>query len=205
MRREDAFKVLDKLVTNENLRRHHLAAGAVMRAIALKIKNQKNASQDSLRNAKIKIGDIGENKWEVVGLLHDADYEMTKDRPAEHGVIIMDEARSIVGEIPPDIAEAIKFHNKDNVAARESLMGWAIYTCDELTGLIVACALVQPEKKLATVDGDFVLRKMKEPAFAKGARREQIYLCEEKLGIPLPEFVEISLSGMKGVAKELGL
>lgn len=186
MTKEEALKALDTLVKNENLKRHHLAAGVAMRGVALYLK------QD-------------ENKWEVVGLLHDADYERTKDRPKEHGMIILDEVRSQGFDLSEDLAEAIKFHNKDNVAAKESLMGWGIWTVDELTGLIVACALVRPDKKLASVETKFVLEKMKEPSFAKGAIRERIYDCEAKLGIKLDKFVEIVLNSMKSIAGSIGL
>ncbi|MBI3559047.1 phosphohydrolase [Candidatus Gottesmanbacteria bacterium] len=146
-----------------------------------------------------------EDKWGLTGLLHDADYELTKDRPAEHGIIIGDKARSLDGPIPDDVFEAIKFHNKEYTHAAESLMGWGIYICDELTGIVVACALVRPDKKLASVDADFVLRKMKQPSFAKGALRERIYLCEEKLNTPLKEFVKVCLQAMQKIAAELGL
>ena len=186
MTKEDALKILNALVKNQNLVRHHLAAGACMKALAKKLKQN-------------------EDKWELTGLLHDADYELTKDRPAEHGIIIGDKVRSLDGPLPDDVFEAIKFHNKEYTHAAESLMGWGIYTCDELTGIIVACALVRPDKKLSSVDADFVLRKIKEASFAKGALRERIYLCEEKLNITLPEFVEICLKAMQGIATELGL
>lgn len=186
MTRDDALRVVNIFVKNPNLIRHHLAAGACMKALAVRLR------QDPVR-------------WELVGLLHDADYEATKDRPEEHGLIILDQARSVDGEIPEDIAEAIKFHNKNRIKALESLMGWGIYCCDELTGLIVATALVQPDKKLAGVTVEKVLDKFKVKSFAASARREQIALCEEKLGIPLTEFVEVCLKAMQGIAPEIGL
>lgn len=165
-------------IKNPNLIRHGLAAGACMKALA------KRLGQD-------------EKKWETVGILHDADYELTKDNPKQHGLLITGQ--------PEDILEAIKFHNKDFIPAKESLMGWGIYCCDELTGIIVACALVRPDKKLESVEVSSVMKKLPIKTFAAGAVREQIYLCEEKLGIPLPEFVEICLTAMKGISKELGL
>lgn len=195
MTKDEALKALDRLVKNENLKRHHLAAGVGMRGVAMYLK----------QNDKKKTKEIDENKWEIVGLLHDADYERTKDRPKEHGTIVLDEIRSLGFDLPEDIAEAIKFHNKDNVAAKESLMGWGIWTVDELTGLVVACALVRPDKKLASVETKFVLDKMKEASFAKGALRERIYDCEAKLGIKLDKFVEVVLSAMKEIAGSVGL
>lgn len=206
MKKNDAVKALNVLVKNENLKRHHFAAGICMRAVALYLKEKNKKPGFSLPFLPHeKDASIDENKWEIVGLLHDADYERTKDRPKEHGVIIADEIRSQKLELAADEFEAIKFHNKDNVPALESLMGWGIWTVDELTGLIVACALVRPDKKLASVTVDFVMQKMKEPAFAKGAIRERIYDCEPKLGIKLDEFVKICLTAMQGIAQELGL
>lgn len=186
MTKDDALKVLNTILKNPNLIRHGLAAGVCMKALA------KRLGQD-------------EDKWEIVGLLHDADYEATKDRPAEHGLILADQARALVGEVPEDILEAVKFHNKDNIPAKESLMGWGIYCCDELTGIIIACALVRPDKKLTSVEVSSVLKKLPIKTFAAGAIREQIYLCEEKLGIPLPEFVKICLDAMKDISAEIGL
>ncbi|KKU91958.1 MAG: Metal dependent phosphohydrolase [Microgenomates group bacterium GW2011_GWA1_48_10] len=203
MTHDEALNALNTLVKNENLRRHHLAAGVCMKALAQFLKT-KHKSGFSLFGLGSK-SDIDPNSWQIVGLLHDADYERTKDRPAEHGVIILDEIRSLNYSITPEEAEAIKFHNFENTKAKESLMGWGIYTCDELTGLIVACALVRPDKKLASVAVDFVLSKMKEPAFAKGALRNRIYLCSEKLGIKLEDFVKINLEAMQSIADQLGL
>ena len=178
MTKDEALIKLNSLIKNPNLVRHGLAAGVCMKALAKKL-NQ------------------NEQQWEIVGLLHDADYEMTKDRPDQHGLLITG--------LDTELLEAIKFHNKDFIPAKESLMGWGIYCCDELTGVIVACALVRPDKKLESVEVDSVLKKLPNKSFAAGANREQIYLCEEKLGIPLPEFVEICLNAMKSISDELGL
>lgn len=203
MTHDEAIKALNTLVKNDNLKRHHLAAGACMKALAIYLKNHHKGPLNLFGlGSKDK---IDENSWEVVGLLHDADYERTKDRPVEHGAIVIDEIRALGDTVSPEEAEAIKFHNFENTKAKESLMGWAIYTCDELTGLIVACALVRPDKKLASLTVDSVLGKYKEPAFAKGALRERIALCKEKLGIELPDFVKICLEAMQGVAPDLGL
>jgi predicted hydrolase (HD superfamily) len=82
---------------------------------------------------------------------------------------------------------------------------WSLYCCDELTGFIVAVALVRPDKKLASVTVDSVLKKWGEKAFAAGVKREQIEECEDRLGIPLKEFIEICLQAMQGISKDLGL
>ena len=84
-------------------------------------------------------------------------------------------------------------------------MAKAIYACDELTGLIVACALVQPDKKLKSVTVESVLKKFKDKSFARGASRDQIKTCETELNIPLEEFTSITLKAMQEKAGELGL
>ena len=203
MTHEEAKRALSTLVKNENLQRHCLAAGACMRALATFFKNHHKGSF-SLFGLGSK-SDIDENSWETVGFLHDADYERTKDRPLEHTVIVLDEVRSLGLSLSPEEASAIKFHNHENTKEKESLMGWAIYACDELTGLIVACTLVRPDKKLASVTVDSVLAKFKESSFAKGALRDRIALCEQKLGIKLDDFVKICLTAMQGISQELEL
>lgn len=84
-------------------------------------------------------------------------------------------------------------------------MARALYACDELTGLIVAAALVRPDKKLEGLTVESVLRRFREPAFARGANRDMIRTCETDLGIPLPEFTALVLEAMKGIAGDLGL
>lgn len=185
MTKKDALALVKSWVKNKNLVKHHLAAGAVMKALA---------------------GYFGENvsKWELVGLLHDADYEKTKDAPERHALMLAEELERI-GE-DEDIIYAIKSHNKEYTKVEpKSKMDWAIYCSDELTGLIVATALVMPDKKLSTVKVSSVLKKMKDKSFAAGAERARILACEEKLGIPLPNFVKICLEAMQGISEELGL
>ncbi len=203
MTHDEAIKALNILVKNENLKRHCVAAGVCMRALAVYFKDHHKGGF-SLFGLGSK-NDINPDSWETVGLLHDADYERTKERPMEHTIIVLDEVRSQGLTLSPEEGSAIKFHNFENTKEKESLMGWAIYCCDELTGLIVACTLVRPEKKLAAVTPEFVLQKYKETGFAKGALRERIALCDEKLGIKLEEFVKICLTAMQSIAPELGL
>jgi len=84
-------------------------------------------------------------------------------------------------------------------------MDWTIFCGDSLTGLIIACTLVQPDKKLSSLKLESVLKKFKDKSFARGTRREDIALCKEKLGLPLKEFVEISLKAMQKISGSLGL
>lgn len=189
MNREEAYKILNTLIKSPNLIKHHLAAEAAMKALAQKLKE---------KNPSINIDD-----WGVAGLLHDADYEETKDTPEKHALLLEE---NIGDKVKPEIMYAIKSHGYSvNGVEPKSLMDWAIYTCDELTGFIIACALIKPEKKLSGVDVNFVLSRMKEPGFARAVDRNQIKTCEEKLNIPLPEFINITLRSMQAISKELGL
>ncbi len=157
----------------------------------------KNREQSSFAEAS-----KDEEKWGIVGLLHDADYELTKETPEKHGLVIKEKNPNL----PDDVWHAIASHNGDrNGVTPESLMDWSIYCCDELTGLIVAAALIHPDKKLNSLSVDFILNRMKEKSFAKGADREMIKKCEEKLGIPLTEFIDITLKSMQTIHSELGL
>lgn len=193
MTRDQALKIVRELIKNENLVRHHLAAEVCMKAI-----------WGYLSKKGVDLQGKTEDDWGLVGLLHDADYELTKD-PLKHTLVLEDELKKRNVELDPEIINAIKFHNKENVTVHESLMGWGIYICDELTGLIVACALIHPDKKLQSINTEFVQRRFKEPAFAKGADRQRILPCEEKLGISLPEFINICLFAMQEAHTELGL
>ena len=192
MNREEAVKTIDELVKSPNIRKHCLAAEAAMRALAceLRIKNEE------LR----KTENFNEEDWGIVGLLHDADYEVTNKDLAKHTDLVVEK---IKGKASQEITDAIAGHC-DKVE-RKTLMAKAIYAADELTGLIVAAALVRPNKKLDGLTVDSVLKRFKEPAFARGANRDQIKTCESELGIPLPEFTEIALNSMKKISKELGL
>jgi len=187
MTREEALKILHQNMKNQNLRRHCYAVEAVMRALAKKL-------------------DGDEKKWRVVGLVHDGDYEKTKDTPEKH-TLLMHQWLKDAGETDKEILNAILSHNFAHTGKNKpaSKMEWALYCCDELTGLIVATALMMPDKKLDTVRVKSVLKKMKDKSFAAAIDREQIKMCEEKLDIPLEEFVKIALEAMQSISGELGL
>ena len=190
MTRNEAYQLLTKYLTNKNLIKHCLAAEAVMKALAREFR---------IKNSELI---IDEDEWGIVGLLHDADYELSSGHPEKHGLLLFEKEK----DIPEDIAHAIKSHNFENTKVLpKSLMDWAITCCDQLTGLIVACVLVHPYKKLASLTPEFILKRMKEKSFAKGADRRPILMCEEKLGIRLKEFVEINLKAMQSISKDLGL
>jgi len=192
--REKALEILQQNMQNQNLRRHCYAVEAVMRALAGKLK---------MENGELKI-DV--EKWAIVGLLHDSDYEKTKENPVQHTLLTLEWLKQ-TGETDPEIISAILSHNFEHTGKNQpkNNLEWALYCCDELTGFIVAVALVMPDKKLSSVSVESVLKKFPQKAFAAAVKREQIALCQEKLGIPLPEFVKIALEAMQGISGELGL
>lgn len=181
MTRQEAYDLVRPRFTNKNLFKHVLAVEAVMREMAGYFKEP-------------------EEKWGLVGLLHDLDYEETMSTPDRHTLV----TEEILGacDVPADIIHAIKCHNK--LAEMHSAMDRALYAADPVTGLIVAAALMHPDKKLASVDTEFVLRRFREKGFARGANREQISSCQE-INLTLEEFISIALRGMQRISKELGL
>jgi len=168
-----------------------VATEAIMRALACKLEREK------------------EEEYAMAGLLHDIDYEVIDQEIYKgHGKKSVEILKKEKADLPESVFQAVLAHNYDKLGNEykpKNKMDWALFICDSLTGLIVATALVRPGKKLVDVKVKSVMKKFKQPSFAAGTRREDIALCEEKLGIPLNEFVEIGLEAMKGVAGELGL
>jgi predicted hydrolase (HD superfamily) len=152
---------------------------------------------------KFQISNDKLQNWGIVGLIHDADYEKW---PKEHPLKLVEELEN--NHVPQWLVDAVKSHAwgyKKGLPEPKTKMEWALYCCDELTGLIVAVALVKPDKKLASVTVDSVMKKWNSSSFAAGVDRKQIELCEEKLGIKLHEFIEITLKAMQQISKKLGL
>ena len=147
-----------------------------------------------------------EEKWRIVGLLHDGDYEISKENPGQH-TLLMSQWLKDIGETDPEIHSAILSHNYAHTgqSAPTNKLEWSLFCCDELTGLIVAVALVQPTKKLADVSVESILKKWDSKSFAAGVHRDQIAVCEEKLGLKLSDFINIALVAMQGISKEIGL
>lgn len=137
------------------------------------------------------------------GLLHDVDYEATKDKPMEHSKIGADFLRGL--GVAEDICQAVLKHNEAHNLVPETLMEKSLLVSDPITGLIVAATLVLPEKKLTKVTVENVLNRFKEKGFAKGANREIIAKCEPLLGLSLEKFVKIALTSMQKISNELGL
>jgi len=189
MTRDEAYKILTSYVKSQNLIKHHLACEAAMKSLYKRLAPKQT--------------DIEEANWGLVGLLHDADYEMCRNHPERHTLVLEEKIGSL---LDPKIMYAIKSHNfANNNCKPQSFMDWSIYCCDELTGLIIAAALVHPEKKLAPLTVEFIMNRFDSPSFAKGASREQIKACEKELQIPLPEFIGIVLNAMREISTELEL
>lgn len=184
MDREKALQEIKKNVKNKNLVKHMLAAEAVMRGLA------EYFGEDA-------------DKWGLAGLLHDIDYDKTADDPQTHSKLGAEMLRQMGYD--EDIAYAVLVHNDAHGFERKSLMDRALYCTDPLTGLIVASALIHPDKKLHSIDVQFVLNRFNEKSFARGANREQIAKCKEELGLSLEKFVEIALNSMQSISSELGL
>ncbi len=185
MKREKAIELIKKHVKNKNSIKHMIAVEAVMRELARK--NNKD-----------------EDVWGLAGLLHDIDMEIVdyKNDPQEHG----SKGAEILKEegVREEVINATLAHNKETGKEREELIEKAIYAADPLTGLIVASVLVLPSKKIADLNSGSVLKRFNEKSFARGADREAIGACKE-IGLTLEEFIEIGLSGMKKISKELEL
>jgi len=181
--RDRAFDLVKKNVSRKNVVYHMLAVEAIMRGVA-------------------RYFNENEEEWGLTGLLHDIDYEKTEADPEKHGLL----AEETLKELVPDaLIRAIKTHNsKYTGIAPESRMEKALIASDAISGLLVACALVMPSKKLADVKVETVTKKFKDKDFARGAERERIVVCEE-IGIPKEKLFEIALNGLKESASQIGL
>lgn len=183
MTRDEAWQLASSKLANANLRKHVLAVEAVMRRLARRF------GED-------------EDLWGLAGILHDVDYEETKDRPEEHslvGAAVLEKAG-----VHPAVVDAVRAHNERHGIPRKTLMAKALYCADPLTGLIVAAALIHPEKKLRAIDTQFVMNRFGEKSFARGANRETIKACSE-VGLALEEFIGLGLEAMQAISEELGL
>lgn len=184
MTREQGLALVKEKMQSQNLIKHVLAVEVVMRAMA------DNFNQDK-------------EEWGLAGLLHDIDYEQTKDKPEEHSKKGADMLREI--GVAEKICQAVLKHNEAHGLQPETEIEKALFVCDPITGLIVAATLVLPSKKLVDLTAENILNRFKERGFARGANREIIQKCEPLLDLPLEKFVEIVLKAMQGISNELGL
>jgi putative nucleotidyltransferase with HDIG domain len=181
--RDAALALLHEHTEGPGLRKHAYAVEAAMRAYA-----RKQGADEEL--------------WGVTGLLHDFDYEKHPSRE-EHpfvGCRILEERG-----YPKEMIQAILGHAAYSGTPRETPMARALFASDELCGLITAAALVQPNKSLAEVMPDSVLRKMRTKGFARSVNRDEIEQGASELGVPLEEHVAFVLAALQSEAKALGL
>lgn len=183
MERKDAIVLLKANLKNKNLVKHCIATEGAMEVFADKFGEDRQ-------------------RWAIAGLLHDLDYEFTKDDFLKHGIKTC-EMLEKEGFEDSEILEAIKMHT-GNVEATTN-MGKAIYAVDPATGFITACVLMAPHKNIFKLDMKFMLKRFKEKRFAAGASREQMRTATENFDLTLEQFLNIVLDGMKGKHEELGL
>jgi putative nucleotidyltransferase with HDIG domain len=181
--REIAVKLLNDNIQNTNMIRHCLASEAVLRAVAQKL------GKDS-------------EEWGLAGLLHDVDVEITQADPHQHGPYA---AGMLDGLLSPEAVEAVVMHNERATGKeRTTVFQHALAAGETITGLIMATAMVYPDKKLASVKPKSITKRMKEKAFAASVKRENILECE-LIGIPIQDFAELALIAMQEISEELGM
>jgi len=184
MTREEAWTVLTEHTGNPNLLKHMLAVEAVMRTYARRF------GED-------------EETWGMVGLLHDLDYERHPSQEAGHPFVGVEVLRA--RGLDDRLCRAILSHADYSGVPRETLMEKALFAADELAGFVIAVALVRPSKSLADVDVASVTKKMKDKAFARGVRRDDITKGASELGMPLEEHIGAVIGALQGIAPQLGL
>lgn len=178
-----ALETVHEFVQNENLRKHMYAVSEAMRAYARKY------SED-------------EDKWAAVGLLHDFDWEIhptAEEHPLKGSLILKERGWD------EEIIRAVLSHADYTGVTRDSLMEKTLFAVDELSGFIVACALVQPTKKLADVKTESVIKKMKKKEFARNVNRDDITNGAAGLGVPLEEHIEFTKNAITGIADKMGM
>ena len=179
--RAEVWDLLCEYTQADYLRKHHLAVEAAMKYYARKF------GED-------------ENVWGNIGLIHDFEYEKYPDQHPQKGGEILTELG-----FPGDWVYAVKTHGDHLGLPRNKPVEKTLYAVDELTGLILAVALVRPSKKLADVDVAAIKKKWKDKAFARGANRDQITRGAADLGIPLDEHIQNVLTALQASHEALGV
>ncbi len=181
--REEAKDLVFAEVKDHNLRRHMLATEIIMKALAE------------------RFGAASPQEWGIAGLLHDVDYESCSAE--EHSLV----GAALLEErgVHKLVVDAVREHNYHHGLTPTTMLSKAMMSLEQLTGLIVACALVRPDKKITSVTLKSVKKKLKDKAFARGVDRAMIHRSEELLGLSLDEALEICLAAMQADAESLGL
>ena len=181
IQREEAYNLVVEKIGMNNLLKHIIAVEAGMRQLA------KHFGED-------------EDFWGMTGLLHDLDYNETKDDELRHTYITAEWLTKY--SLPKEMIHAIHAH--PGHIPCQSKLDWALYAVDPTTGFLVACALMHPDKKLASLDSKFLLKRFKEKRFAAGATRENIAACSN-LSLELDQFMLMVRDGMLTISDKLGM
>ena len=184
MNRQATWELLTEYTKNESLLKHALAVEAALRAYA---------------------GKFGEDpdEWGIVGLIHDFDYERYPSAEAGHpfkGAEILREKG-----YPDFVVKAVLSHADYSGVPRETVLEKMLFACDELCGFITAAALIRPTKSVLDLEATSVRKRMKDKAFARNVKREDIIKGAEELGLDLTEHITFVIKAMQGIADELGL
>jgi len=181
--RDTAWKLVCRHVQNPALRRHMLAVETAMRAYARKRGHD-------------------EERWGVVGLLHDFDWEIhpSADEHPELGCRMLEELG-----YPPDMVKAIRGHATYLGVPRDTEMARALFACDELCGFLTAVAYVRPSKSIRDVPVQSVRKKLKDKSFAANVNREEVYAAAEEFGVPLDDHIGFLIAALGENSEALGL
>ena len=180
--RAEAWQLLCEWTEGESLRKHARAVEHAMRSLA------KKYGED-------------EDKWGVVGMLHDFDYERYPDqRHPQLGSEVLRERG-----YPEDVIQAILSHADYTGVARESLLEHALFAADELCGFLTACALVRPDKSFDTLEPSSVKKRMKDKAFARTVNRDDLWKGAEELGLSFDDHCAFVIAALREIQEELGL
>lgn len=183
LNREYALNLIKVNVKNENLIKHMLAVEAIMKKCAEHLQE-----------------DV--DKWGLLGLVHDLDYEKTKDKPEKHAST---SAEMLEGKVDEELLRAIKSHNFEHTRVMpETKMENCLIAADAISGLIVATALMMPSKKLEEVKVKSIKKKFKQKDFARNCSRERMLYCE-RAGMEKEKFFELALEALQRIAEDLGL
>lgn len=181
--RKEALSLLKNYLQDDKLRKHSFAVEAIMNETATFLNKDTHL-------------------WRIVGLLHDIDYEYTQNNPNEHGTVSAELLKDL---LPPKAINAIKGHNYIHTGyLPTTYLDKALIAADAVSGLIIATALVMPNKKLEEVKLASLKKKMNDSSFAKNIDRKRIQLCQD-LEIEVDTFLTISLKALQHIHEDLSL